>query len=185
MSEAQVAKQEIAPQYQLSEGVKLVLDRMESNPEEFEFEVGEGKWGNMIAVVHERMFSSKTVLSRPLSEPWLNKYEVEAIWQGYVKVQQSKFHRFVMKNILDDKENDEFAEAIKKFQTTQPLNNLSLSPHHNTLQNSVMPPGGIGYYNAAQGARSATTGIAGTVSSEHTTDASSYFAQAKRALGFK
>ena len=156
MSDMQIPMEAQKPE--LSEGVKLVLDRMESNPEEFECDIGEGKWGRMLAVVHARMFSFKAAVSRPPSEPWLTQYEVEAIWNGYVKVQQNKFHRHVMEKILDDGEAERKETRMAYPQMTQQLN-----MHHNTLSNNIQP-GGIGYYNAAQSAVSGTAAQGATTS---------------------
>ena len=126
----------------LSEGVQLVLERMKTNPEEFESEVGAGKWGNMLSVIHERTFATQTLgRVRQTTEPWLSDAEVEALWRGYVKVQQAKFHRFVMKNILDEP-SKEVAQTVH----VQQFNNGVLQPGSFTVVNKI---GSMPYYVTA------------------------------------
>jgi hypothetical protein len=90
-----------AEQVELSAGVALLLQRMESHPDEFDLD--RGKWASELNVVYARV-SGKTPPQR--AEPWLSTAEVEALWNKYVKIKQRDFHSFVMKKLLDDSEEE-------------------------------------------------------------------------------
>ena len=82
---------------ELSEGVQLLLQRMESHPDEFDLD--RGKWASELNVVYARV-SGKTPPQR--AEPWLSTAEVEALWNKYVEIKQRDFHGHVMKKLFDD-----------------------------------------------------------------------------------
>jgi hypothetical protein len=88
---------------ELSEGVALLLQRMESHPEEFK-DSAHGKWNHVLAVVEERIFNPA---DRRRAEPWMTDDEVRAIWGGYQRAKQKSFHDFVMKKLLDDTPTEE------------------------------------------------------------------------------
>lgn len=81
----------------LSEGVQLLLQRMESHPDEFNLD--SGKWASELNVVYARV-SGKTPPQR--AEPWLSTAEVEALWDKYVEIKQRDFHGHVMKKLFDE-----------------------------------------------------------------------------------
>jgi hypothetical protein len=108
----------------LSEGVQLLLQRMESHPDEFDLD--RGKWASELNVVYARV-SGKTPPQR--AEPWLSTAEVEALWDKYVEIKQRDFHGHVMKKLFDDEEE-------------RPLDMYGLSQGKRRLQ-GTMQPGGI------------------------------------------
>ena len=106
---------------ELSEGVQLLLQRMESHPDEFDLD--RGKWASELNVVFARV-SGKTPPQR--AEPWLSTAEVEALWDKYVKIKQRDFHGHVMKKLFDDEEG-------------LPLDAYGLSQGKQRLQGTVQP----------------------------------------------
>lgn len=78
----------------ISEGVALVLRRMETNPEEFsESPTRGGKWAHIINVVEARINGHKL-------ESWMSDYEVQILWETYCRVKQKEFHEGVMRKML-------------------------------------------------------------------------------------
>lgn len=78
----------------ISEGVALVLRRMETNPEEFsESPTRGGKWSHIINVIEARINGHK-------SELWMSDYEVQILWETYCRVKQKEFHEGVMRKML-------------------------------------------------------------------------------------
>jgi hypothetical protein len=106
---------------ELSEGVQLLLQRMESHPDEFDLD--RGKWASELNVVYARV-SGKTPPQR--AEPWLSTAEVEALWNKYVEIKQRDFHGHVMKKLFDDEEG-------------LPLDAYGLSQGKQRLQGTVQP----------------------------------------------
>jgi hypothetical protein len=106
---------------ELSEGVQLLLQRMESHPDEFDLD--RGKWACELNVVYARV-SGKTPPQR--AEPWLSTAEVEALWNKYVEIKQRDFHGHVMKKLFDDEEG-------------LPLDAYGLSQGKQRLQGTVQP----------------------------------------------
>lgn len=107
----------------LSEGVQLLLQRMESHPDEFNLD--SGKWASELNVVYARV-SGKTPPQR--AEPWLSTAEVEALWDKYVEIKQRDFHGHVMKKLFDE-EAEERMDAY------------ALSQGKQRLQGSMLPGG--------------------------------------------
>jgi hypothetical protein len=91
---------------ELSEGVALLLRRMESHPEEFT--TGGDKWRHVLGVVEERIFNPT---DKRRAEPWMTDEEIRALWGGYQKAKRKNFHDFVMKKLLDDSEEENFPPA--------------------------------------------------------------------------
>ena len=78
----------------VSEGVALVLRRMETNPEEFsESPTRGGKWAHIINVVEARINGHKL-------ESWMSDYEVQILWETYCRTKQKEFHEGVMRKLL-------------------------------------------------------------------------------------
>jgi hypothetical protein len=107
----------------LSEGVQLLLQRMESHPDEFDLD--RGKWASELNVVYARV-SGKTPPQR--AEPWLSTAEVEALWGKYVEIKQRDFHGHVMKKLFDGEEK-------------HTLDAYGLSQGKQRLQGTVQPGG--------------------------------------------
>ena len=103
----------------LSEGVQLLLQRMESHPDEFDLD--RGKWASELNVVYARV-SGKTPPQR--AEPWLSTAEVEALWDKYVEIKQRDFHGHVMKKLFDEEEK----EGIDVYELSQGKRGQALQP---------------------------------------------------------
>lgn len=103
----------------LSEGVQLLLQRMESHPNEFDLD--RGKWASELNVVYARV-SGKTPPQR--AEPWLSTAEVEALWDKYVEIKQRDFHGHVMKKLFDEQEK----EGIDVYELSQGKRGQALQP---------------------------------------------------------
>jgi hypothetical protein len=119
-----------AEQVELSDGVALLLQRMESHPEEFK-DPALGKWNHVLSVVEERIFNPQ---GKRRAEPWMSDEEVRAIWSGYTKLKQKSFHSFVMKKLLDDTPTEEEILAKAPRVVTQGM-------MHNTI--TSLQPGAI------------------------------------------
>ena len=103
----------------LSEGVQLLLQRMESHPKEFDLD--RGKWASELNVVYARV-TGKTPPQR--AEPWLSTAEVEALWDKYVEIKQRDFHGHVMKKLFDEQEK----EGIDVYELSQGKRGQALQP---------------------------------------------------------
>jgi hypothetical protein len=103
----------------LSEGVQLLLQRMESHPDEFNLD--SGKWASELNVVYARV-TGKTPPQR--AEPWLSTAEVEALWDKYVEIKQRDFHGHVMKKLFDEQEK----EGIDVYELSQGKRGQALQP---------------------------------------------------------
>ena len=103
----------------LSEGVQLLLQRMESHPDEFDLD--RGKWASELNVVYARV-TGKTPPQR--AEPWLSTAEVEALWDKYVEIKQRDFHGHVMKKLFDEEEK----EGIDVYELSQGKRGQALQP---------------------------------------------------------
>jgi hypothetical protein len=103
----------------LSEGVQLLLQRMESHPNEFDLD--RGKWASELNVVYARV-TGKTPPQR--AEPWLSTAEVEALWDKYVEIKQRDFHGHVMKKLFDEQEK----EGIDVYELSQGKRGQALQP---------------------------------------------------------
>lgn len=110
------------------EGVKLLLQRMESHPDEFNLD--HGKWARELTVIYARI-SGKTPPHR--AEPWLTTAEANAVWEKYIEIKRNEFHNHVMKKLLDDKE-DHGLDAYTLSQGKQ------FNPYQNDLQPGAIVP---------------------------------------------
>jgi hypothetical protein len=124
-----------AEQVELSAGVALLLQRMESHPEEFK-DPTLGKWNHVLSVVEERIFNPQ---GRRRAEPWMSDEEIRAIWSGYTKLKQKSFHSFVMKKLLDDTPTEEEMLASKPMLVTNPTL-MKLGQARNAIQPGAMVP---------------------------------------------
>lgn len=123
----------------ISEGVRLLLQRMESHPDEFDLE--RGKWANTLNVIYARA-SGSTPARR--AEPWLSNAEVDAVWGKYVELKQKSFHNDVMKKLLE--EDTDIVDAYA----------LSQGKRAHLAQNAIQP-GSIQPVYAATSNTSITT----------------------------
>ena len=80
----------------MNEGVKILLARMETNPEEFNGEVN--KWGNLLQYY----------------KAYLDPEDANALNEGINKLLQQKFTEKVMKELLAPEEDDDMGKWFIK-----------------------------------------------------------------------
>ena len=95
-------------------GVKILLQRMETHPEEFYEEVktklGSPRWANLLSLV----VNSK-LKGEPVSDTiYLNAAEIDALYEGYKKIRRKAFDDQVMRTVLapDEKLSQESLKSI-------------------------------------------------------------------------
>jgi hypothetical protein len=83
----------------MNEGVQILLDRMDTNPEEFEDY--SGKWGDIIGAVHARK-SIPDGYSKDSPLPFLTDPEVNALYDKLEDVRRENFTSDVLRRLADD-----------------------------------------------------------------------------------
>jgi hypothetical protein len=83
-------------------GVKILLKRMESNPDEF-INPNEYKWQSVVTGVIARK-EGRAGSEGAGAVRGLTDAEINALYEGFVKLARPAFDEYVMKNVLDDKE---------------------------------------------------------------------------------
>ena len=126
---------------EFSAGVKILLQRMETNPEEF-FDAGghsprtqspkfEGLMEQIINHKVGQMVSASSIT------PCFTQAEFDALFEGYSKIRRKAFDDYVMSQILDPKQNDGVTlKNIKhptKLMTTASITNDALRILENEL----------------------------------------------------
>ena len=84
----------------MNEGVQILLDRMDTNPEEFDDYAG--KWGDIIGAVHSRKNlppNVKLVDNHPL--PFLTDPEVNALYDKLEDVRRENFTSDVLRRLAN------------------------------------------------------------------------------------
>jgi hypothetical protein len=82
----------------MNQGVQILLDRMDTNPEEFEddFALGGGKWYDIVQAVHVRKDKNEKTL------PFLSDAEVNALYEKLEDVRRENFTATVLRRLADD-----------------------------------------------------------------------------------
>jgi hypothetical protein len=83
----------------MNQGVQILLDRMDTNPEEFEDY--SGKWGDIIGAVHARK-SIPEENSKDAPLPFLTTPEVNALYEKLEDVRRENFTADVLRRLADD-----------------------------------------------------------------------------------
>jgi len=78
----------------MNQGVQILLDRMDTNPEEFDDYAG--KWGDVIGAVHIRKEKNEKTL------PFLTDSEVNALYDKLEDVRRENFTADVLRRLADD-----------------------------------------------------------------------------------
>ena len=80
------------------EAVMLLVQRMESNPEEFRLDTG--KWANLLAHIKKRVVDKNADAFIILDD-----FEAEMVWNKFKAAGKRELHTFIMAKILegDDK----------------------------------------------------------------------------------
>jgi hypothetical protein len=82
----------------MNQGVQILLDRMDTNPEEFEDY--SGKWGDIIGAVHARK-SIPEAHSKDAPLPFLTDPEVNALYEKLEDVRRENFTSDVLRRLAD------------------------------------------------------------------------------------
>jgi hypothetical protein len=93
-------------------GVRTLLKRMESNPEEFNVSGGNyGKWGRILEQVVLAKEAGSEKLPFPNHLSGLTAAEINAVYAGYSKFLRKRFDDYVMREILADAEELSYSLA--------------------------------------------------------------------------
>ena len=97
-------------------GVKILLKRMESNPDEF-INPDEYKWQKVVAGVFARKEGIKGKEEGAVRG--LTDAEIDALYVGFTKLARPAFDEYVMKNMLDTESETERQDTISAAQAWQ------------------------------------------------------------------
>ena len=120
---------------ELSVGVRILLERSKTNPDELKEEYGQ--WGQL----REAVFAYKERKDRG---PWLRgltEQEIDALYEMFNSLYRSVFDAWVMKTVLGGEEEEtdiRDMQRIRQLQANQ--QSVRVSPAHNNI-NTVFPPG--------------------------------------------
>jgi hypothetical protein len=117
---------------EFSAGVQILLKRIESNPDEFQ---EHGKWEQITRAVFARSEGDR-------NDAWavraLTDAEVKALHTGVIEIYRTKFDEFVMKNVLDEPEQEKHwaqnamsAGGFRHFQKTKSTSLLTTAQIQN------------------------------------------------------
>jgi hypothetical protein len=94
----------------MNDGVKILLERMQTHPEEFVPNNGSSKWGSLIAAYKE----------------FLESEDRQALSLGVNKLLQQAFTEKVMQELIDPKKSS-LEDVIKQYRNAMPsIPNISL-----------------------------------------------------------
>jgi hypothetical protein len=83
------------------EAVKLLLTRMDSNPQEFSLSKN-SKWGDVLQQMYQRRFSDSAHILVMLAD-----WECKMVWEKYISIGKDMLHQEFIKRILDvDKQKE-------------------------------------------------------------------------------
>jgi hypothetical protein len=108
-------------------GVKILLKRMESNPDEF-INPNDYKWQKVVAGVFarkERISNDGMGAVRGLTDA-----EIDALHAGFIKLARPAFDEWVMKNVFDESEETLKYKATERYAQswTDPRMNVNVPP---------------------------------------------------------
>jgi len=110
----------------MNQGVQILLDRMDTNPEEFDDYTG--KWGDIIGAVHARK-SIPEENSKDAPLPFLTTPEVNALYDKLEDVRRENFTADVLRRLADDsvKQQELWANASTYSTSNVPLSSNLVS----------------------------------------------------------
>jgi hypothetical protein len=114
----------------ISAGVKILLERGKTNPDEMKEEFGQ--WANL----RDAVFEYKESKRRSAWLRGLTEHEIDLLFNMFNTVYRSIFDAWVMKTVLGAEEEDVIAQRVGAYQMAQ--GKRISNPH--MLQNSI-PPG--------------------------------------------
>jgi hypothetical protein len=100
----------------MNKGVQILLERMSSNPDEFIPDIRgryPTKWADMLMSIQMRASKDKEYKDQL---PFLNDWEIEALWRKMHEIQGELFVKQVMNILLQDADSKELS-----FFSAQPL----------------------------------------------------------------
>jgi hypothetical protein len=86
----------------MNQGVQILLDRMDTNPEEFEYDIarGGGKWSDIVQAVHARK-NAPEAHRKDAPLPFLTDPEVNALYEKLEDVRRENFTSDVLRRLAD------------------------------------------------------------------------------------
>ena len=94
----------------MNKGVEILLERIKTNPEEFEGQGRDSKWENIVYRYAD----------------WLDEEDKEAFKNALKQMRQEKFTEEVMKELLAPEEEDSLGKSWYTKQTAMPLGGQTL-----------------------------------------------------------
>ena len=162
---------------EIGNGVKIILARVKSNPEEFTGDYS--PWRVLRnAVLNYKLNPSITDLTLLHG---LNDAEITVLSEAFTPLARQAFDEWVMKQVFNESEAP-YSQSVVDMIATQ-----NRQKQHALLQNSILSGQGIlqpgGYFNVAKGM--STSGTTGTVTSAVATSDTSMLSKIKSRLGGK
>jgi hypothetical protein len=105
---------------EMNKGVQILLERMNSNPDEFIPSVlGDypAKWRDIILAVHMRTNGGKDYADQL---PFLNDKEIKTLWHKMQELQGELFTKQVMNTLLRDADNQELSLLSRQVAGASP-----------------------------------------------------------------
>jgi hypothetical protein len=103
----------------MNQGVQILLERMDTNPEEFE-EGNYSKWADIVGAVHARVHSPEAHKNTaPL--PFLTDHEVNALYDKLEDVRRENFTADVLRRLADTPKETAQQELWETSYTTSRL----------------------------------------------------------------
>lgn len=112
---------------EMNKGVQILLERMESNPQEFIPTLRDGypaKWRDILLSIEMRVNGGKEYKDRL---PFLNDKEIKALWEKMQSLQGDLFTKRVMDTLLRDAHELEMEELRQLPLLLEELGNFSSS----------------------------------------------------------
>lgn len=96
----------------MNHGVQILLERMDTNPEEFEeaFGLGGGKWTDIIGAVTARTKEKKEGMDYGKPLPFLTDSEVNALYEKLEDVRRENFTADILRRLADAPQEREQTE---------------------------------------------------------------------------
>jgi hypothetical protein len=109
----------------MNQGVQILLDRMDTNPEEFEYDIarGGGKWSDIVQAVHARKNAPEAHKNTLAPLPFLTDPEVNALYDKLEDVRRENFTADVLRRLADDsvKQQELWANVSAYSTSNHPL----------------------------------------------------------------
>ena len=119
----------------MNKGVQILLERMSSNPDEFIPDIHgryPTKWADMLMGIQMRASKDKDYKDQL---PFLNDWEIEALWRKMHEIQGELFVKQVMNILLQDADanSTELSYSLPQSEGESPKKILANSPSRTIL----------------------------------------------------